>query len=49
MDKETYEALKRFMSNRFGKKSMQYKQDKEQIKNWINEVDKEYDIFVKRT
>lgn len=42
MDDETYEALKRIMSDRYGKKSLQYKADKEQVKNWIDETAKEH-------
>lgn len=43
MNKETYEALKRVMSGKYGKKSMQNKQDIAQVETWIDEVEKEYD------
>ena len=37
MDKETFEALKRVLSNRYGKTSMQYKSDIEKLENWIDQ------------
>jgi len=42
MNKKTYEALKRYIADNYGKKSAQYVHDREAIKNWIDEVAKEY-------
>ena len=43
MNKETYEALKRYMSDNYGKIKSRYIQDRELIKSWIDEVAKEYE------
>ena len=42
MNDETYEALKRVMSGRYGKNSLQYKSDVKQVKGWIDETAKEH-------
>ena len=43
MNKETYEALKRILSNRYGKNSLQWQSDTKRLNDWVNEVAKEYE------